>query len=102
RSGVVFCLFSAIGNSFHFINSFSLFSLACAVSRRKFSPVKRIGAHICALRQSATKTLQNFYALLTETSAGLVVFDGAKCYNNYTSTQNACNNKCGGFLPWAS
>ena len=41
-------------------------------------------------------------ALLTETSAGLVVFDGAKCYNNYTSTQNACNNKCGGFLPWAS
>ena len=20
----------------------------------------------------------------------------------YTSTQNACNNKCGGFLPWAS
>ena len=54
------------------------------------------------LRQSATKILQNFYALLTETSAGLVVFDGAKCYNNYTSTQKACNNKCGGFLPWAS
>jgi hypothetical protein len=54
------------------------------------------------LHQSATKTLQNFYALLTETSAGLVVFDGAKCYNNYTSTQKACNNKCGGFLPWAS
>ena len=41
---------SAIGNSFHFINSFSLFSLACAVSRRKFSPVKRIGAHISKRR----------------------------------------------------
>ena len=27
------------------ISFFSLFSLACAVSRRKFSPVKRIGAH---------------------------------------------------------
>ena len=34
----------------YFINSFSLFSLACAVSRRKFSPVKRIGAHISKRR----------------------------------------------------
>ena len=31
------------------------------------------GEGFCALRQSATKILQNFYALLTETSAGLVV-----------------------------
>ena len=47
---LLFCLFSVIGNSFHFNSSFSPLSLACAVSFRKFSPVKRIGRHISSTR----------------------------------------------------
>ena len=41
---------SPIGNSFQSIRFFSRASLSCAVALRKFSPEKRMGAHISSRR----------------------------------------------------
>ena len=45
-AGLSCCVF-LIGSSFQSIRFFSRASLSCAVAFRKFSPEKRIGAHIC-------------------------------------------------------